>query len=145
MTITFFAPGIPKPQPRPRAFARKMGKTFVARVYDSNTAEGWKSAIAVAAKEVLPDKPLAGPIGLRIVFLLPRPKSHYRANGNLRDQFGTICHPQKPDLDNLAKAVMDCLSTIGMWKDDAQVARLDLMKWWDSSDQCGATITVEEL
>jgi Holliday junction resolvase RusA-like endonuclease len=141
MTITFFAPGIPKPQPRPRAFARN----GMARVYDPGTAEGWKSAIAVAAKEVLPDKPLAGPIGLRIVFLLPRPKSHYRANGNLRDQFRTICHAQKPDLDNLAKAVMDCLSTIGMWKDDAQVCKLDLMKWWDCSKQCGANITVEEL
>ena len=141
MTITFFAPGIPKPQPRPRAFARN----GMARVYDPGTAEGWKSAIAVAAKEVLPDKPLAGPIGLRIVFLLPRPKSHYRANGNLLDKCRAFCHAQKPDLDNLAKAVMDCLSTIGMWKDDAQVARLDIMKWWDSSDQCGATITVEEL
>ena len=141
MTITFFTPGIPKPQPRPRAFARN----GMARVYDPGTAEGWKSAIAVAAKEVLPDKPLAGPIGLRIVFLLPRPKAHYRANGSLRDQCRHVCHGQKPDLDNLAKAVMDCLSTLRMWNDDAQVARLDIMKWWDCSNQCGATITVEAL
>ena len=141
MTISFFVPGVPKPQPRPRAFARN----GMARVYDPGTAEGWKSAIAVAAKEMRPDKPLAGPIGLRIVFLLPRPKSHYRANGNLRDPCRQVCHAQKPDLDNLAKAVMDCLSTIGMWNDDAQVCKLDLSKWWDSSDQCGATITVEEL
>lgn len=47
MTITFFIHGDPKPQPRPRAFARRMGAKFVARVYDAGTAEGWKSQIAM--------------------------------------------------------------------------------------------------
>jgi len=48
--ITFFVPGEPKGQPRPRAFARKMGDKFVARVFDAATAEGWKGAIAAVAQ-----------------------------------------------------------------------------------------------
>ena len=37
--IEFFVEGDPKPQPRPRAFARKIGNKFMARVYDAGTAE----------------------------------------------------------------------------------------------------------
>ena len=42
------APGIPKGQPRPRAFSRNGH----ARVFDPGTAEGWKSAVAVAAQDL---------------------------------------------------------------------------------------------
>ena len=143
MTITFFAPGIPKPQPRPRAFARKVGKTFTARVYDAGTAEGWKSLIAVAAKEVLPTEPITGPVELSVNFYLPRPKSHYNSKGILKHQHEDVRHAQKPDADNLVKAVKDCLSTLRMWKDDALVWREDVSKTWVFAGSEGATIKVE--
>ena len=44
--LTIF--GDPKGQPRPRAFARRMGAKYVARVYDSDVADEWKSAVDCA-------------------------------------------------------------------------------------------------
>jgi len=126
MTISFFAPGDPKGQPRPRAFSRGGH----ARVFDPGTAEGWKSAVAVAAKPCLPAEPIAGPVRVTLHFSMRRPKSHYRTGkraGELRpDAPGWFT--SKPDADNLAKAVLDALTTLGAWGDDAQVARLIVEK-----------------
>jgi Holliday junction resolvase RusA-like endonuclease len=139
MTITFFVAGTPKPQPRPRAFAFNGH----ARVYDAGTAEGWKSLIAVAAKECLPAEPITGPVELSVNFYLPRPKSHYNSKGILKHQHEDVRHAQKPDADNLVKAVKDCLSTLRMWKDDALVWREDVSKTWVFAGSEGATIKVE--
>ncbi|MCH7474591.1 MAG: RusA family crossover junction endodeoxyribonuclease, partial [Gemmatimonadetes bacterium] len=68
-TIQFFVEGDPKPQPRPRAFS--IGGT--ARVYDPHTAEGWKSAIADAARPHCPAEPWRGPVEIALVFTLTRP------------------------------------------------------------------------
>ena len=44
-TLAFTVTGEPKGQPRPRAFARKMGAIHVARFYDSDVADEWKRAV----------------------------------------------------------------------------------------------------
>ena len=116
LVAAFDVHGEPKGQPRPRAFSRG-GK---ARIYDPGTAEGWKGAIALAAREHLPSSPIDAPIKLAISFFFARPKrleTKKSAEGN-------IPHTAKPDADNAAKAVMDCLTEIGMWKDDALVMSL---------------------
>jgi len=123
VTIQFFAHGEPKGQPRPKAFARKFGAKWSARVYDPGTAEGWKSQIAVAAHDHIPHTPIAGPLALTLEFIMPRPKSHYRTGknaGQLRDD-APAWHTGKPDRDNLEKAVMDALTQLGFWVDDSQV------------------------
>lgn len=136
MTTAFFAAGIPKGQPRPRAFSRGGH----ARVFDPGTAEGWKSAVAVAAQGHR-GKFTAGPLRVSISFTFPRPNTHYRKAG-LRDDAPEY-HTSKPDADNAAKAVLDCLTTIGVWPDDAMVASLLVEKWY--GDRPGAFISIEEL
>jgi Holliday junction resolvase RusA-like endonuclease len=121
--IQFFAAGEPKGQPRPRAFSRGGH----ARVYDPGTAEGWKSQIANCGKEHIPETPLAGPIQLRIEFFFPRPKSHYRKNGELKLGAPTWVE-KKPDFDNAAKAACDALTILGFWRDDAQVVDARILK-----------------
>lgn len=136
---SFTVLGDPKPQPRPRAFAR--GKH--ARVYDPATAEGWKSAVALAAREHLPPEPLQGPVRLDAIFRFRRPKKHYIANKPERGlrvdapQYHTGLY----DADNLIKAVMDTLTTIGMWADDGQVCECAITKIY--SEQPGAEICLE--
>jgi Holliday junction resolvase RusA-like endonuclease len=137
--IQFFVPGLPKGQPRPRAFARKMGDKFVARVYDSGTAENWKGAIAGCAKEHFPEIPTELPVALSITSYMPRPKYHFTKKG-LRQEAPDV-FTGKPDCDNLAKAVCDCLTICGMWKDDAQVFDLRVIKKY--GDRSGAQITLE--
>lgn len=140
MTITFKVSGIPKGQPRPRAFAFG-GK---ARVFDPGTAEHWKTEIAAAAYLALPDNPLPGPLVLQIDFFFPRPKKHYAKAGLRRG--APFWHRSKPDADNAAKAVMDALTTLGVWEDDAQVAQLVVRKCFAATPRdAGAVVTVETL
>lgn len=125
--IRFFAEGLPKGQPRPKAFSRGGH----ARVYDPGTAEGWKAQIAVAAKEKRPAAPLSGPLLVRLSFYFPRPKAHYRGGkctGEALRETAPLYHTSKPDADNAAKAVFDCLTMLGMWGDDAQIAHADIVK-----------------
>lgn len=144
--ISFWVSGEPKGQPRPRAFARKMGGKFVARVFDAGTAEAWKSCIAAAAAQHKPAEPIAGPVRLRLCFYLARPKGHCVANKperGLRPN-APVWHTGKPDSDNLAKAVMDALTQCGwFWGDDAQVAILTVAKRYADSGT-GAQIEIGE-
>lgn len=136
--ISFFAEGLPKGQPRPRAFAFH-GKV---RVYDPGTAEGWKSCVALAAKSHLPEMPLEGPLELGCCFYVSRPKKHF-LRGVLRSTAPVYIH-QKPDLDNLTKSVMDALTIVGMWQDDSQIAILHAGKrYCDPSQASGCQVTVK--
>ena len=146
--ISFFVSGEPKGQPRPRAFARKMGGKFVARVFDCGTAEAWKSCIAAAAAQHKPAAPISGPVRLRIAFHLPRPKGHYTSGKIERGLRATApnYHTGKPDADNLAKAVMDALTQCGwFWADDAQVAVLTAIKRYGDTTGNGAMNEIAEV
>lgn len=140
-SATFTVYGIPKAQPRPRAFARKFGNKYSARVYDAGTAEGWKSLVAVAGRQHCPAQPLTVPIALAIKFYLPRPKRLCRRS----DPTGEMPCPTKPDIENLAKAVMDCMTQAGWWVDDSQVVELFAGKRWHAiGERPCARISVKE-
>ena len=135
-TIQFTAFGDPKGQPRPRAFHRG-GMT---RVYDPGTAEGWKSQIAVEALPHKPETPIQGPVIVTLLFNFARPKSHSTSKG-LRPT-APVYHTAKPDADNLAKAVLDCLTQLCFWGDDAQVAVLNVRKHYG---QPGCIINIQPI
>ena len=126
--IAVWIPGIPKGQPRPRAFARG-GK---ARVFDPGTAEGWKSAIALAVLDAkLAGLPLEGPLHVSLKCFFPRPKSHSTKRG-LRPE-APVFHTSKPDADNVLKAALDALTHIGLWHDDSQVCSVRVLKSYDAT------------
>ncbi len=134
---TFDAYGEPKGQPRPRAFYNK--KTGRAAVYDKGTAEGWKGLIALAARNFLPNTPIDQPLRVAVTFFFPRPKRLLRK----KDPVGNIPHTAKPDGDNLMKAVLDCLTQIGMWRDDSLVCSQFIEKYYVARDQApGALIQI---
>lgn len=70
------------------------------------------------------------PVCVNIVFGMPIPKSAPKSRREAM-QVGVIRHTKKPDLDNLAKAVLDALNEIA-WKDDSQIVRLSVMKEYSS-------------
>ncbi len=139
---SFRALGIPKGQPRPRAFVRG-GR---AAVYDCGTAEGWKGDVARACS-TLEGRGLHQPLAVAITFYMPRPKSHYRSNGALKDASPVFLHDHKPDADNLAKVVLDALTGIRAWLDDDQVCELTVLKRWEQprSESPGCSIRITEL
>ncbi len=111
--IKFRVFGEPKGQPRPRAFSRGGH----ARMYDPGTAEGWKGCIALAARDLIPPSPIQGPVELDLLFFMPRPQTLSRR----KDPRGDLPCTAKPDIDNLAKAVMDAITALGIWQDDKLV------------------------
>ena len=135
VSFAFFAPGIPKGQPRARAFVRKGH----AAVYDPGTAEGWKGSIALAARDYLPASPYDCPIVCNLVFIFPRPARLMTK----KSPDGRIPYTAKPDRDNSDKAVLDCLTGIGMWRDDALVYDGRITKFYAAKgERTGAHIQI---
>jgi len=116
--------GIPKGQPRPRAFVRKTAGGPVARVFDAGSAESFKSEIAAALRPHLPATPILGPIAIGLTFLFPRPKSLLRR----KDPQHRIPQTTRPDIDNVYKAFADCCTHLALWVDDAQVQAVTMHK-----------------
>lgn len=126
--LRIFIPGTPKAQPRPRAFARKFGQVYSARVYDPGTAEGWKGTLAAALLKGKPSTPIDQPISVGLTFYLPRPKKFCRK----KDNPGALWCSGKPDRDNLDKAVLDCMKQIGWFRDDSIVCGGEVVKLYHS-------------
>jgi Holliday junction resolvase RusA-like endonuclease len=141
--LRFWITGDPKGQPRPRAFARRMGPRFVARMYDSDVADAWKAAVDGKLAEIARIhslEPFAGRCSVVLQFYFSRPKSHLRTNGMLKEH-APQPHTSKPDLDNLAKLVLDRITRHGrLWGDDAQVDMLAIGKEWAKPGEGGGVL-----
>ena len=126
--------GDPKGQPRARAYARKMGSKFVARMYDSDVADVWKAQVRNSVLAVANAKGLRaseGPFEVEMRFGFTRPQSHFLTSGAL-SKGRVLEHLQKPDADNLAKLVLDVITRLQrLWMDDDQVVRLVVEKSWE--------------
>lgn len=138
MRIDYQVIGIPKPQARPRVFyGVKKGKGFV-HAYSPKTT--WFELVyteTLKIKNSLKNR-LSGALRLHLVFCLPIPKSISKKK-RLELHYVT----KKPDLDNLAKAVMDAINNVGLWEDDSQVSILEVSKIYSDEPRC--LITIEEI
>lgn len=147
--VMFFVHGTPKAQPRPRAFARKMGNgKFAARIYDAGTAENWKSLIADRASKLRHQAVIIGPVQVNLTFYMPRPKHHYRSGDPLKGlkPDAPTWHTAKPDRDNLEKAVLDTITQIGgFWLDDAQVCAGSVEKRYCDDGNDGVHVSIRAI
>ena len=146
-TLTFQVTGEPKGQPRPRAFARKMGAVHVARFYDSDVANVWKSAVQIALLEMAVQtrwELTLGPVAVELRFAMPRPKSHTGAKG--LKPTAPVAHVGKPDVDNLAKLILDQITRSGcVWRDDSQVVSMRSDKFWAVGAEQGCSVSISTL
>lgn len=133
MTLHLTWHGPPKGQPRVKATRRG---AFV-RMYTPDTADEMKDGIRTLAMEAMARgewKHTTGPVEVVITACFHRPASHFRRvrGTDFLKQGSLIYHDQKPDADNVAKAVMDALGSTatwgGIWADDKQVAALTAIK-----------------
>lgn len=139
--ITLFVEGDPKGQPRPRGIRR--GDR--AGVYDPRTADGWKACVAEVYRHVTKTTPVdafTGAVTVSLTFWMRRPKGHFNSKGNLRPS-APARHTKKPDVDNLAKAVLDELTRLGMWHDDSQIDTITIRRMW-ATGLPGVTIRIRE-
>lgn len=112
----FTLPLDPVPQGRPRVVRR--GRHY--GVKDPEASRRFKRELALLAGPHRLDPLPQGPLLLIVTFHCKAPQ---------RSKDGPIFKGTRPDVDNLAKAVMDALQGI-LWRDDAQVAQLLATKRW---------------
>ncbi len=123
-------PGQPAGMPRARAVRTRFG----VRHY---TPKGAGSEFRERVAKAVANKPrLTGPVILTIWATFEIPKSWPKAK---QWQHLSEPHTQKPDADNVAKAVMDGMRSL--WSDDCVVWNLRVVKAWGVSPRC--TIVAE--
>jgi crossover junction endodeoxyribonuclease RusA len=137
MKIDFFVAGIPKAQPRVKAFVRGGH----AGVYTPDSAESWKQAVRQQAVANASESLITGPIRLELDFFLPRPKAHLDKHGIPKSK-SPVWHCKKPDLDNLIKAVADAITdTQKVWLDDSQICEITGTKTY-ALYQSGCSVSI---
>lgn len=144
LSFTVFGPA--QPAGSKRAFVMK--GTNRAIVTDANPkASVWKEQVAREAGiatgvgvHVL----FCGPLSLEVLFVLPRPKAHYRTGKHAHElrPDAPHFHTKKPDATKLLRAVEDAMTGV-VWRDDAQVAHQVVRKVYGHPVRC--EITVREM
>lgn len=86
--------------------------------------------------DFIPEKHYDGAVRLTTKWLYP---DH---TGRHRDGEYKIT---KPDTDNTVKLFKDCMTAVGFWEDDAQVASEHTEKFWVTKSPSGIYVKVEEL
>lgn len=114
----FTVPG----QPVGKARARS---TRAGHHYTPPATVAYERAVGFSARPHF-RAPIAGPVRLTVLAIFAPPPSWSR-----RKALATIgaMHGQRPDADNIAKAIGDGLNGIA-WRDDAQVAEMHVSKVW---------------
>jgi Holliday junction resolvase RusA-like endonuclease len=86
-----------------------------------------------------------GPTRVDLVVVFARPKAHFTSKGAIKPD-APAWHVSTPDCDNLAKGILDALTQIQMWPDDAQVCASGVIKRFASMDEAsGCHITINTL
>ena len=123
MRVCMHVPFRPLPQKRHR-YSR-------GRMYDPSKTD--KQIFLHLCRAQHPPAQLLGPVRCRLQFTFKRPKSHFTARGMLRKGVPAL-HIYKPDVDNLAKFVLDALNGL-YYKDDSQIYDLYVHKQYGDTDQ----------
>lgn len=132
MKVSFFVPGQPIPQGSLRSFAHAATGRVVTP--QSRAVLGWRDEIIHETHKHV-DQVFDGPVSVQCVFWLPRPKGHYgtgRNELNLKPSAPQF-HCKPPDIDKLARAVLDALVYANAMNDDSQVVELHAAKSWSGS------------
>lgn len=140
--------GTPIPQGSTKAFAVRKGGLPTGRVVvtsDNPRTKPWRQAIIDATRAANAEPMLTGPVYVGLIFIMPRPASHYgtgRNAGQLKPG-APRWHTSKPDRDKLERAALDALTDAGVWRDDAQVVDGPVSKVYaQPGEEPGAIIEV---
>lgn len=122
--------GKPFAKQRPR-FSRASGRAFTPAATVS-----FETAVRQLAIEHFP-VPITGPVELRIVATFAPPPSW---SGKKRAAHMGQPHTQKPDLDNIGKAICDGLNRVA-FADDSQVCAVQWSKTWGEDEKTEVTVS----
>lgn len=115
LMLSFRVYGVAAPQGSTKAYIPRGWKRPIITA-DSARTKPWRQAVVDAALVAIAGAPpIEGPAHVGMTFFLARPKTATRR----------VVEPaKKPDLDKLTRALLDALTTAGVWRDDAQAVSI---------------------
>ena len=130
--INIYVAGQPVGKARPRV-------TRSGRVYTPTKTMKAEASIQDAAREAMQgQQPLEGPVYVSAAFNMEIPTSWTKGKQS-KARSDELMPTAKPDLDNLAKTILDALNGI-VYRDDSQVVQMAISKRY--SDEPGTFITI---
>lgn len=137
--IEFFVPGAPIGKERPRAARRGAGVVM----FTPEKTAGYEALVAATASNAMRAEAaplLTGPLEAALEMRIPIPASWSRAH-KAAALAGAELPTSKPDIDNVAKAILDACNGV-VFRDDAQVVMLVATKAF--SDEPGVRVVIRE-
>lgn len=128
--VTFHVHGAPVQQGSTKGFVNKRSGRVQITHDNKAPLKSWRQDVAACAAEAGVVQ-LEGPVRVEATFRFVRPASVTAKKRPLPEV--------KPDLDKLARALLDALTGIA-YRDDAQVVALDVQKLY--ADQPGLSCTI---
>ena len=130
MIIKFEVPGPAIGKQRPRFTRRRFG----VATYTPQRTMDYQKKVVNAYKEVSEGRKLSGSIKADICAVFEPPKSASKKNRQgMLD--GEIPYTKKPDIDNIAKSVLDGLNDIA-YDDDSAVDEIHVYKTYGEEAKC---------
>lgn len=139
--IEFFVPGIPRPGGSKRAFInKKTGRAMIVDACKKNPE--WRQAVSYFARQAYDGPLLTEALQVVMNFAITRPKSHFRANGQVKASAPDY-PTTKPDATKLIRSTEDALTGI-LWRDDAQIVTQIGCKRYETSPGCWISVQTME-
>lgn len=139
MTIRFTVPGEPTGKGRPRVFKAN----GVSRAVTPQKTLSYENLVKWIVSESMQVEQLTGEVEAEIKAYYAIPKSMTKKNRQLIEE-GKLHPTKKPDLDNVAKIILDALNGIA-YKDDSQVVRLHVEKEYADDNKPRVEVVLREL
>jgi crossover junction endodeoxyribonuclease RusA len=122
--------------PAPQGSKRHVGNGVM--IESSKQVKPWRSDVRSACLD-LDGRPVVhfdGAVCVRLDFVLKRPASTPKKR--------TPMASKRPDIDKLARAILDAIGSAGLWRDDSQVVKLSAVKRLAEIDEApGCHIRIE--
>lgn len=135
--VQFHIDAEPVPKGRPK-FSKVGG---FMRAYTPKKTSDYENIVRETAQQAMGSTgPLETALGAYLYIRLPIPKSHSKKR-KLACLSGQEKPIKKPDIDNLAKSVLDGLNGV-VWKDDSQIVSLHVTKVYSSGS--GVDVLIKE-
>lgn len=147
--IDFRVRGLPVAQGSARAFVTNGRARVITDGSRPNSPIGaWRGAIATEARSAMGEREtIAGPVGVEVAFYWRRPQGHWHTplhGAGIRETAPTW-HATKPDIDKLARAVLDAITAVAI-RDDSQVVELIVHKRYETATEpIGASIRIWDI
>ena len=130
MEMNIFLPGRPVTATHQMKQVNWKTRTF----YEPSQVKAARAELTQKLMLHKPDAPYQGPIAMSVVWYYPTRTK--QKDGQLKTT--------RPDVDNSVKLMLDVMTKLGFWGDDAQVGRLTLEKRWIWNQAGGTLIQLKE-